>query len=326
MPRITVIVPVYNVEQYLRRCIESILRQSFQDFELICINDCSPDGCQAILEEYQRKYPQKVRVFENETNKGLGKTRERGIRHAKGQYITFIDSDDYIREDYLEVYDRKMQESDVDVIVGGYTKDTNGKMVEHQVPESVWSIVTYPIACAKLYKKSFLLGHDLHFSEIRCGEDIYFSMSVFYYGASYRVIKYTGYYYYFNKASITGTMNYEKNHEAFVAEIFREFLENHDTQKLSRQDQAVIEYNYIANMVNALITYGRGGGIIRMKKKYNFWINDMEEKFPFYRRNPYVGIWKPKGQTRKIRLGVGIIMGLQKLHLDRPLLYLISLM
>ena len=59
MPEITVIVPVYNVEQYLRRCLDSILGQSFQDFELICINDCSPDGSQAILNEYKNKYPQK---------------------------------------------------------------------------------------------------------------------------------------------------------------------------------------------------------------------------------------------------------------------------
>lgn len=326
MPEITVIVPVYNVEQYLRRCLDSILGQSFQDFELICVNDCSPDGSQAILNEYKNKYPQKIHVLVNETNQGLGKTRERGIEWARGKYITFIDSDDYIREDYLETYERKMRETDADMIVGGYIKDVNGKLTQHLVPDSIWSIVTYPIACAKLYKKSFLLEKQLHFSNIRCGEDIYFSMSLFYHRAVYCIMDYAGYYYYFNGNSITSSMNYEKNHEAFVAEIFREFLEKHDFGKLSRQEQAVIEYTYIANMVNALITYGRGGGIARMKEKYAFWRRDMEAKFPLYRKNPFVGICKPKGQTRKIRLGVGVTMGLQKLHMDKLLLYAISLM
>ncbi len=326
MPEITVIVPVYNVEQYLRRCIDSILRQSFQDFELICVNDCSPDGSQAILEEYKNRYPDKVRVLVNQINMGLGKTRERGIEHALGRYITFVDSDDYIKEDYLETYEAKMRETDVDLIVGGYTKDIHGRLKEHLVSDSIWSIVTYPIACAKLYKKSFLLEKKLHFSEIRCGEDIYFSMSLFYHGATYCVMRYAGYYYYFNEKSITGSMNYEKKQEAFVAEIFREFIEKHDLKKLSGQDQAVIEYNYIANMVNALITYGRGSGMKRMKEKYLFWMKDMKEKFPMYRKNPYVGICKPKGQTRKIRLGVGVVMGLQRVHMDRPFLYLISLL
>lgn len=322
---ISIVVPVYNVEQYLRRCIDSILGQSFQDFELICVNDCSPDGSQKILEEYEGKYPEKVRVLVNETNRGLGKTRERGIRHSRGEYITFIDSDDYIREDFLETYEKKMREKNTDIIIGGYTKNINGKLTEHLVAESVWSVVTYPIACAKLYKKSFLIENDLHFSEIKCGEDIYFSMSIFYYGASYHVIDYTGYYYYFNEKSITSSLNYEKNHEVFVAEIFREFLEKHDMASLSRENQAIIEYSYIANMINALITYGHGSGIQRMKKKYAFWMADMKEKFPMYQKNPYVGICRPSGQTRKIRIGVGVIMGLQRLHLDKILLYLISM-
>lgn len=326
MPKVTVIVPVYNVEEYLERCLDSILKQSFLDFELICVNDCSPDSSQKILERYEKDYPDKVKVMENERNLGLGKTRERGMEQAKGRYIMFIDSDDYIREDYLETYLTRMEETDVDVVIGGYIRDIGGKLKEHKVSESDWSLVTYPIACAKMFKKSFLIDNMLEFPEIRCGEDIYFSMSVYYHNASYVTMDYAGYYYYFNPKSITGSMNYEKNHEQFVAEIFRTFLENYDIKELPEEKQRVLEYAYIANMVNALITYGRGGGIKRMRKKYDFWMKDMEEKFPDYRNNPFVGILKPVGQTVKIRLGVGVIMGLKRLHLDKPLLYLVSIL
>lgn len=325
MPQITVIVPVYNVEQYLRRCLDSILKQSYRDFEVICVNDCSPDHSQQILEEYEEKYPDMVRVLVNDKNCGLGKTREKGMASARGQYITFIDSDDYIAEDYLETYYERMQQKDVDIVIGGYTKDVAGTYTKHLVEECVWSVVTYPIACAKMYKKSFLEEHNIRFSEIRCGEDIYFSMSVFYHNPTFSVIEYAGYYYYFNEKSITGSLNYDKNHEVFVAEIFEEFLEKHTMSQKDESVRRVIEYNYIANMVNALITYGHGGGIDRMKKKYQFWMDDMTEKFPDYRNNPYVGIFKPKGQTRKIRLGVGFVMALHRMGLAKAFLYVISL-
>lgn len=326
IPEISVIVPVYNVEQYLRRCLDSIMEQNFESYEIICVNDCSPDHSQDILDEYAAKYPERIRVLVNDRNMGLGKTRERGIAVAEGRYLMFIDSDDYIQSDYLRTYYDAMLREDKDIIIGGYTRDVDGKLTEHKVPDSQWSLVTYPIACAKLYKKAFLTEKKIAFSDIRCGEDIYFSMSLFYHGASYAVIDYAGYYYYFNRKSITGSMNYEKNHEEFVRSIFAQFMEHHDLSSIPEEKKRVIEYNYIANMVNALITYGHGGGVARMKKKYDFWMQDMKARFPDYRHNPYVGIGKPKGQTLKIRLGVGVTMGLHRLKLDRLLFYLIALL
>lgn len=326
MPKVTVIVPVYNVEAYLARCLDSIVNQTSADYEIICINDCSPDNSQQILEEYASRYPEKLTVLVNEQNMGLGRTRERGIRHAKGEYILFIDSDDYIRNDYVETYLKEMEAYPCDVVIGGYTRDVDGELTEHKVPDSAWSVVTYPIACAKMFRKSFLTDNGLEFSDIRCGEDIYFSLCVFYYGARYRVIDYAGYYYYFNRKSITGSMNYDKNHEEFVSNIFANFLKKCDLSRLPKEKQQMIEYTYIANMVNALITYGHGGKVKRMRKKYNFFMEDLHQKFPGYKKNPYFGLFRPKGQTRKIRMGVGLTMGLHKVHLDRLMFYFISLL
>lgn len=325
MTKVSIIVPVYNVEQYLKRCLDSIVNQTFEDYEIICVNDCSPDNSQSILEEYASEYPGLIKVVVNNKNLGLGKTREHGLSVAEGQYVMFIDSDDYIKKDYIETYYKAMCKKDVDIIIGGYTRDIDGNFTVHNVADSEWSLVTYPIACAKLYKKSFLLDNKIVFPEIRCGEDIYFSMSLFYHNATFYTINYAGYYYYFNRKSITGSMNYEKNHEEFVKTIFSEFMDNYDINNLTEPRRRVIEYNYIANMVNALITYGRGGGIKRMRKKYDFWMQDMKVRFPDYNNNPYVGFFKPKGQTAKIRLGVGVSMGLHKIKLDRLMYYIISL-
>ena len=129
MPKISVIVPVYNVEKLLPRCIDSILNQTFEDFELICVNDCSPDDSQRILDEYQAKFPLKVKVVVNETNQGLGKTRENGLANALGEYVMFIDSDDHIKPDYLEMYYNRIKDTDLDLVIGGYTKDIEGKYI-----------------------------------------------------------------------------------------------------------------------------------------------------------------------------------------------------
>lgn len=323
--KVSIIVPIYKVEKYLERCLDSIVNQTFSDYEIICVNDCSPDNSQKIVDRYVEKYPQLIKSVQNEENLGLGKTREHGLSVSQGDYVMFIDSDDYIKNDYIETYYNTMKSDNVDIVIGGYIRDVEGKYTVHKVPDSVWSIVTYTIACAKMFRKAFLLDNNIKFPTIRCGEDIYFSMELLYYGASYKVMDYAGYYYYFNKDSITGSLNYDKKHEAFVVQIFDEFLENYDLNLVSKDVNEIIEYNYITNMINALITYGHGCGIKKMREKYDYWISDMMKRFPDYKKNSYLGITKTKGQMLKVRMAVGVVMDLHRIHLDRYGLYIISL-
>ena len=99
--RFSIIVPVYNVEKYLAKCIESILNQTNQDFELLLVNDGTKDNSQKIIDEYVAKYPDKVYGFVKE-NGGLSDARNYGVERAKGEYIIFIDSDDYVDDELLE--------------------------------------------------------------------------------------------------------------------------------------------------------------------------------------------------------------------------------
>ena len=201
----------------------------------------------------------------------------------------------------------------------------DGKLTEHYLSDTVWSSTTYAIACAKLYRRSFISENDLHFTSIKCGEDIYFSLSAFYCNAKTKVIQYAGYYYVLNPGSITGSMNYKKNHERIMAELFDTFLKNHELSSIPQDRQDVIEYTYLANMINALISFNHGCGISLMKEKYAFAKADAESKFPNYLSNQYVGLLKPKGQRTKIRLGVGVVILLEKIHMARFLFYLIAL-
>ncbi|MDR0422523.1 MAG: glycosyltransferase, partial [Proteiniphilum sp.] len=99
-PMISVIVPVYNVEKYLRKCLESILAQTYTSFELLLVNDGSTDGSGQICDEYAQK-DSRVQVFHQE-NKGVSRARNLGLERAKGKWVAFIDSDDWVDSTYLE--------------------------------------------------------------------------------------------------------------------------------------------------------------------------------------------------------------------------------
>jgi len=325
-PLVSVIVPVYNVEKYLSRCLDSILDQTFSDYEVVCINDCSSDNSQSILEQYKEKYPDKFSLFKNEENIGIGRTRERGIECSRGKWILFIDSDDYVCRDYIATYVNAVEDGEYDVAAGGYIRDIDGKYKMHNIFYGEWTMITYPNTWAKIFRKQFLVDNQMKFSDIRCGEDIFFSLQLFYHGARHRNIDYTGYYYCLNRNSITGTMKHDRKYEQSVAEIFGVFLKRFNIADLPEKKQRIIEYAYLANMINALITYGHGCGIRKMSEKYLFFIHDLKKKFPDYKANPYYGIRKQKHQLIMVRIGVGITMLLHKMKLDKFMFYVVSLL
>lgn len=117
--KVSVIVPIYNVEAYLPRCIESLINQTLQEIEIILVNDGSPDNSQSIIEHYASLYPNKIVSLIKE-NGGLSDARNFGIDYAKGEYISFIDSDDYVDETYLEKMYNRAIESHSEIVVCGY--------------------------------------------------------------------------------------------------------------------------------------------------------------------------------------------------------------
>ena len=117
---ISIVIPIYNVENYLRQCLDSIVAQTYQNFECLLINDGSPDHSADICREYVSK-DSRFRYFEKE-NGGVSSARNLGIEHSKGEYITFIDSDDWVDSDYLEVLYTTLLEEGADIAVSTYKK------------------------------------------------------------------------------------------------------------------------------------------------------------------------------------------------------------
>ncbi len=121
-PFISVVMPIYNVEKHLETAVNSVLNQSFQDFELILVDDCSPDKCPGLCDEYALKY-EKVSVIHHEKNKGLSEARNTGLEVANGEYIWFMDSDDYVELNLFEEINTSIQKNRADVVVFGLIED-----------------------------------------------------------------------------------------------------------------------------------------------------------------------------------------------------------
>jgi glycosyltransferase involved in cell wall biosynthesis len=128
---VSIVIPVYNAENSLRKCLDSLIGQTFTDYEIILINDGSKDKSQEIIDEYAEKYPTKIRSY-TQVNCGVAVTRNRGIGYAEGEYLLFIDNDDYVKKDYIEKYVNEIRSKNVDVVIGGYKRvDLKGKNVIH---------------------------------------------------------------------------------------------------------------------------------------------------------------------------------------------------
>lgn len=113
---ISVIIPVYNLEDYLHVCINSVLRQSYQDFEIICIDDASTDSSLEILEYFAQK-DSRVKILKNDSNKGPGYSRNRGLDIAKGKYISFLDGDDWFSPNTFEILIKKIKQDNLDFLL-----------------------------------------------------------------------------------------------------------------------------------------------------------------------------------------------------------------
>jgi glycosyltransferase involved in cell wall biosynthesis len=178
MPKVSIIIPVYNVEQYLRQCLDSVVNQTLRDIEIICVNDGSPDGSPQILEEYAAK-DSRITVIHKE-NGGLASARNTAYPYIKGEYTLFVDSDDWIEinlcETTIDIADREK----ADITFFLYQKSP--KHIPSQLElflkrkssasVDIDILIQYPNAWSKLWRSDFIRKYEISFSEGLCYEDL----------------------------------------------------------------------------------------------------------------------------------------------------------
>ena len=194
--KVSVIVPVFNVEKYLRQCLDSILQQTYQNLEIIIINDGSTDGSDAICREYAGK-DSRISYFAKE-NTGISDTRNVGIRQATGEYVTFVDSDDWVEHTYVEELHDKLKAYDADIAITNYYlfNEADSLFYFYITDEDYYEQVYSPAqlieglyetkfnksfalisAWGKLYKRT--LFEDLLFPKGQIGEEGFFNLKAY---------------------------------------------------------------------------------------------------------------------------------------------------
>ena len=189
MAEISVIIPVFNTEQYLDRCLDSVLGQTFQDIEVICVDDVSTDGSAALIERRAGK-DSRLRYIRQEANAGPGKARNRGIEAANGRYVYFLDSDDWIEPDLLSRMHQMAAGTGRDVIINSsFVKEYEGTgrkeygtrfgflEDEPRAYDTATVLLLFPpVLWARLYRRSYLTDNNIWFPDLSGGgEDNYFT-------------------------------------------------------------------------------------------------------------------------------------------------------
>lgn len=226
MELITVIVPVYNVEQYLLRCVESIQKQTYKNLEIILVDDGSPDNCPQMCDRLASE-DSRIKVIHKE-NAGQGLARNDGLAIANGAYVTFVDSDDWISESHIEHLYAAIERAQADVVLGNHTVvGADGTMSERSIPlkegqyegDAIMEAILLPLigsdvnshndilinssVSMNLYKMDLIKAHDVKFISERyaVAEDFFFNVDFFYYSKKVVFVKEMGYYYFQNAES-----------------------------------------------------------------------------------------------------------------------------
>ena len=189
MPAVSVIIPVYNADKFLRKCLDSVVNQTLTDIEVICVDDCSTDSSLAILREYEKKDP-RVKVIHCEQNRRQAVARNIGMSVATGQYIGFVDNDDWIdRERFKQLY-HEAKDSNADIVWAGSTVLNENGYIESEVHHVKSKCICTgrhfmnQMLCGKikggevwngLYRSSFIRAIELCFQSIR-SEDYFFTL------------------------------------------------------------------------------------------------------------------------------------------------------
>lgn len=267
MPEISVIVPVYKVEQFLQRCVDSILCQSFQDFELILVDDGSPDNCGAICDAYAA---QDSRVYViHQKNGGLSAARNTGIdyvmSHRKSHWLAFVDSDDWVHPDYLKVLYATAEQTLCKISACGFYNTSGQPLPEDQD----WSVMALsaddyycgnfhdnatPAACNKLYNRSLFVS--LRFPIGKLHEDEFTTYLALYKAGKIGVTPALLYAYYQNPEGITHSeWSPRRMHalEAFEEQI--RFAQKHGNERLLKKTVEQYIYGTYEHLQKAIVVY-----------------------------------------------------------------------
>ncbi|MFR3841771.1 MAG: glycosyltransferase family 2 protein [Mediterraneibacter faecis] len=299
MELVSVVVPVYKVEQYLERCVKSICEQTYQELEIILVDDGSPDRCGEMCEELAQK-DKRIQVL-NKQNGGLSDARNAGVKLATGKYLLFVDSDDYIAKDLVEKTVTEAEKMACDMVLFDYycvengieevrtTQIPGGKVIslekEHQL------LLAPPAAWAKLFNREFYVKADCPFPKGLYFEDLATTPIFFLKAKRISYLKEPLYYYIIRENSIMTGKNYEKSSQdkmEVLDHILSVYRENGKYETYREELEYLVLANAYFEPSKELVLEGEDGTYLQKYRDY------AKSRIGNVKNNKYINQWSRK--------------------------------
>lgn len=323
MIKLSVILPVYNVEDYLAKCLDSVILADEPDYEIILVNDGSTDSSPAIAASYREQYPDLIRLISTE-NMGLGSARNTGMANARGEFYYFLDSDDYLApgamRSMLDIFDRDFDICIFDSIsvdpaghelqtVKGCTRETGISLAEY--PELLLQI---PNVWNKIYRASLFRDNGILFTPREWFEDLRTVLKLYAFTDKILYISEAWHRYLIRPGSITNSAKAERNREIITAvDDLREFY-----REMGRFDALKNELDYLTFHAQFLTSSVRANLADPNSPVQELLLTDFLKKCPDFQENPYVKQIPPKYRLltwlllHRRRRAVNLVMRLNK--------------
>lgn len=291
--KLSIIVPVYGVEKYIDKCLNSLVKQSLKEIEVIVVNDGTKDNSQKIIDKYVKKYPDKIKSYIKE-NGGQGSARNYGLKKATGEYIGYVDSDDFVEKDMYKKLYNKAKENNYDIVVcGNYnvSEDYQNKNIDAFINNyntdleniffgkmAVWN---------KIYKRDILIKNKLEFKEKVWYEDLAFTLKAIMNSNTFAFIDEPLYDYLIREGSTMNNSNVQRNLEILDAfnDILSYIKHNKKEEYFSKIEFLAIDHIYISAIVRVL----KAETDDKVKREtINKLIDYMNTSFPNYKNNKYI--------------------------------------
>lgn len=301
--KVSVLVPVYNSEAYISRCLDSILGQTYPNVEVVCIDDGSKDGSPAVLDDYAGRYDGKV-VVEHRENAGAAAARNRAIELATGDFIAFVDNDDWLDPDFVETLLTAALDTGSEVVCSGYRRpNADGKIILEATPapDDEWGRYLVEAAWAKLYRTEYVRENGFTFLNTNIDEDLYFSLPAIELAKSVVVVSYCGYNWYFNESSVSNTsqrssegLRFEETLDAILSMMREKGIE-----------LTPILQHYFVRLVTWFVLYTRkGDGAAKARANLGHYRSWLSRNIPGWQEEPFAAPAHPIGDGLKNRLAV----------------------
>lgn len=249
--RVSILVPIYNVERFFARCIESIFSQTYQDIEYVFVNDHTPDGSMSVLGRMCEKYPVRannVKIIENANNQGIAKVRNTLLENAGGDYVLFVDSDDWIEPDMVELMANEAMSRNADVVGCDYYEDYESRsvVVRQEYPsghdeamKAMTLLKIKGVLWKLLIRRDILMQNDLRFiPTIHFAEDYIFCCKLFYYSHVFASVNKPLYHYIQYNPNNYSSTDIDKRVESFaraIREVERFYRQEGVYEKLEKE-------------------------------------------------------------------------------------------